>query len=299
MHFQQHNGHQLTTNEARITTTINMAYRDYKCPVKSANNELIATAVNHLSKEIERCGGRIPTWYLLALDGEQARTTMTLHQRAGVLKKNVTLVEKNRQTAARLRRLLPDSTIFETTMQKFVNSQDFRRGGYNVVFFDWTCTAPGNNKEKSPQVALEDLFRRSDHPYVVLAQTFNMRGKNMRPKETEEEPTGGETPEEATTDRKTFEKEKDAREQEWLRGTDNLYEEEKVFVCENLAERAMRCGYLPLWNLHFESMYRRPKSPSWMMFMCVTLWKIPTDEAPALSEHWKVYNNNQVQVKDR
>lgn len=257
-----------------------MAYRDFECTVKTANNELIATAVNHLSKEIKRYGGPIPSWYLLALDGREARTTMALHQRAGVLKQNVTLVEKNQQTATRLRHLLPESTIIDTTMQKFINSQDFRHGGYNVVYLDWTCTAAGNDKEKSPQVALEDLLRRSDHPYVVLAQTFNMRGKKMNPE--------------------GIERGEDERpgEPEWLRGTDNLYEEEKVFVCKNLAERAMRCGYVPLWNLHLESMYRRPKSPSWMMFMSVVLWKIPgMTEAPGW--HWELYNNNQVQIKDR
>jgi hypothetical protein len=262
-----------------------MAYRDFKCPVKTANNELIATAVNHLSKEIEGTGGSIPTWYLLALDGAQARTTLSLHQRSGVSKHNVTLVEKDRRTAGKLRRLLPDSTVVHTTMQKFVNSQDFRTGGYNVVFLDWTCTAPGNDVEKSPQLALEDLLRRTDHRYVVLAQTFNMRGKNMREKEVQDTIDGGS----AVVD--------DRAEPEWLRGTDNLYEEEKVFICKNLAERTMRCSYLPLWNLHFESMYRRPKSSSWMMFMCVALWKIPTAEVPR--EHWEVYNNNQVQVKDR
>jgi len=243
--------------------------------VKTANNELLATAINHFNNEIVRAGGIAPTTYLLALDGEDLGTTTTLHGRAGVAKENVTLVERDPITASKLRHRIPEAAILETTMQQFVRSAAFRPGGYNVVYFDWMCTTTGNKAEGSPQAALEDLLRRTDQPYVVLAQTFNMRGK--------EKANAGCDPA--------------LVEPEWVRGTDSIYEQEKVMVCSNLAERALLCGYIPLWNLHFESMYRRPESPSWMMFMCVMLWKIPKGDVPR--HHWNIYNRNQVQIKDR
>jgi hypothetical protein len=253
-------------------------YKDFQCAVKTANNELLATAVNSLNKAIQKVHGTPPTWYLLTFDGEHAQTTSTLHQRAGVSMANVTIVEKDRVTVKKLRTVVLACTIIESTMQRFVQSSEFiRTGGYNVVFFDWTCTTIGNEIEGSPQVALESLLRQTEHPYVVLAQTYNMRGKHMH--------TDGRRAREWSGSL------------EWIRGTDGLYEEEKSFVCSNLAERAMRCSYLPLWNLHFESMYRRPKSPSWMLFMCVVLWRIPTTEVPR--HHWDLHNDNQVRVKDR
>lgn len=247
-------------------------YHDVECAVKTANNELLATAINHLTKAIEAAGGTPPTWYLLTLDGVHARTTTTLQQRADIAEGRVTIVEMDGATAKNLRKAVPTATIIESTMQEFVTSNAFRPGGYNIAYFDWCCTVGGNKDDGSPQVALENFLRRSDQPYIVLAQTFSMRRKGARKGNGPEEP-------------------------EWIRGTDNAYEDDKVFVCSNLAERALRSGYLPLWNLHFESMYRRPSSPSWMLFMCVTLWKVPTSEVPR--HHWDVYNKNQVQIKER
>lgn len=192
------------------------SYSDFLCNVKITNNELFATAVNHLNKEIVRSGGTSFTLYVLALDGELACTTTTLHERAGVAKQNVTLVEKDANVAAQLRRILPQSTIIHSTMQRFVQGSQFRPGGYNTVYFDWMCTPPGNNVEKCPQAALSDMLRRCDHPYVVFAQTFSMRQKHKGP--------GGSINQEYA----------------WLRGADTIYEDEKGFVCSNLAERALR-----------------------------------------------------------
>lgn len=249
------------------------AYQDVECFFKEQNNELLATSLNTLRKEFKEHGHPEPSWTVLTLDGELARTTTTLCTHADVREDDVTIVERDVQTAEMLRQRVNKSTVVCSTVQDFACSADFRAGGYNVVYLDWMCTTTGNEKEGRPFKTLDDILARTGHSMIVFAQTFSMRGKVKGAGEGMSE------------------------QKVWERGADAAYESEKTLVCAELAELALRRNYLPLWNLHFESTYRRSAKSSWMLFMSVVLWRIPTaDASPTL---WSIYRTNQVDIKNR
>jgi hypothetical protein len=247
-------------------------YRDIDCLFKKQNNELLATSLNSLTHVLSQHGQPAPTWRLLTLDGPLGRTTRTICSHAGALETNVTVVERDPAIIEEMKHYIPRANIVCDILQAFCSSDHFP-SDYNAVYLDWMCTLEGNKREGPPLKALDDFLRRVTSPYIVCAQTFCLRG------ELKGSNLSG--PPSAT----------------WERGSDTDFEEVKASACGSLAELALRSGYIPLWNLHFESTYRRAGKGIWMLFMSVVLWRLPDEKDDRA--HWDIFNKNQVQIKNR
>ena len=234
-------------------------YNDFSCAHKVFNNDYIAFTANHISKQFRGCGGDVPKWIALLLDGVNARSMMTLHRRVGLDKDNITIVEHDRETFDTLSANHPDCNFIFGQMQSYVQKASFPSDQFNLAFFDWMCTINGNNNEGRPLEALSNFLCQTNRPYIVLAQTFCLRGEQ--------------------------------------KGNGDPYQASKDRVCNAIIRTAARNGYQAMWNSYFESVYRREGGAVPMFFTCVVLVQNPGENSPEYL--WAFYEKNQLHMRDR
>jgi hypothetical protein len=235
-------------------------YADIESSHKADNNEWIAFTANNIAKSFRGCGGDTPKWAALLLDGIHARTMTTLNRRVGLERESIVIVEHDRETFDTLKTNHPDCKLVFNQMQKYVRSESFPDDELNIVFFDWMCTIRGNKPEGSPLEALSDYLQRTKLPFVVVAQTFCLRGENL-----------GEQ--------------------------GRPYQNAKDFVSGEITKRATCNGYLPLWNSFFETVYTRESGRTAMFFCCMVLVQIPSETSPPYL--WDFFIRNQLQLRNR
>ena len=234
-------------------------YHDVDSVYKENNNEWIAFTVNNIGKTFQGCGGEAPKWAALLLDGIHARSMTTLNRRVGLDRENIVIVEHDKDSFNTLKSNHPDCNIVFDQMQKFVRDESFPENEFNVVFFDWMCTIRGNKAEGSPLDALSDYLKRTRLPFVVVAQTFCLRGEHV--------------------------------------GPGAPYQEAKDRVCTEVTEAATVNGYQPLWTSYFESIYTREGGRTAMFFSSIVLAQTPTETSPRYI--WDFFNRNQLQLRNR
>jgi len=234
-------------------------YHDSESVHKTENNEWIAFTANNIGKTFRGCGGGEPKWAALLLDGIHARSMTTLNRRVGLNRESIVIVEHDQETFDTLKNNHPDCTVVFNQMQKFVRDEAFPDNEFNIVFFDWMCTIQGNKPEGSPLRALSDYLGRTKLPFVVVAQTFCLRGQRV--------------------------------------GEGVPYQGAKDFVCGEVTRRATCAGYLPLWNSHLDSVYTREEGRTAMYFCSVVLAQIPSEKSPAYL--WDFFIRNQLQLRNR
>jgi hypothetical protein len=236
------------------------AYQDVESTHKADNNEWIAFTTNSIGKTFQGCGGDTPKWAALLLDGIHARSVTTLNRRVGLERESIVIVEHNQETFDTLKANHPDCTLVLDRMQTYVRDESFPDDEFNIVFFDWMCTIPGNEQEGPPLQALSDYLARTKLPFVVVAQTFCLRGQ-------------------AIGDRS------------------QPYQKAKDVVCEEITKRATLNGYSPLWNSYFESVYTREGGGTAMFFCCLVLAHVPSESSPQYL--WDFFNRNQLQLRNK
>jgi hypothetical protein len=245
-----------------ILPAINMhsQYHDFDSSHKTENNEWIAFTANNIGKRFQASGGKAPKWVALLLDGIHARSMTTLHRRVGVDQENIVIVEHDQESFDTLKTNHPDCTVVYNHMQQYVRAEAFPDDEFNIVFFDWMCTIQGNGKEGPPLDALSDYLNKTRLPFVVVGQTFCLRGRKIGDRV-------------------------------------HPYQKEKDLVCGEITKRATCAGYLPLWNSYFESLYTREGGRTAMFFCCVVLAQIPSQRSPQYL--WDFFNLNQLQIRNK